>query len=344
MTVYFDYKNFISLFNSQTESEKYRNVIQFLKKQVDIHLNFATEELDDNEFILLTEFQEGRQEGWKSKSKFTHGKNEINPRPLSEDSFPSKSSLYLLDDKNVETLKEKNFVLIGGVNEEVDLLSSLNIDTDDYGFHVELEIGEKEFKDWNEIQKFVRPFSSLLFVDRFMFYGTEKRGKLSLFKYNIEVILNNYYKNKNSNSTLIFVYRVDPEAERPNNIEPGPDFELLKKKINSKIESIKKNCPLPEVVFIGVPRDEIKDEHDRHIISNYLRIKSGDSLIYYNYKGKIISKSSTIDFYSLGKRNYRENTSAIVSKINKIILETYDKYPKYCDVPDGINLKNLLKF
>jgi len=88
--------------------------------------------------------------------------------------------------------------------------------------------------------------------------------------------------------------------------------------------------------FISVPKGKIDDEHDRHIISNYIRFKSGDSLVYFSSAGIKLTMSKDFDIYSMANRNYQKNTKLLLDDIRKIIKDTHALYPFRCSFEDGI--------
>jgi len=339
MTVFFDRTNFFSLIKNLQESNRETEVLRFLKRQVDVHFNFSMEDLEEYESIVVEEFQEGVAADWK----WTHSSDKILERPLSIKSFPEMNGIYLLDDANVESLKKKHFLIIGNISEEAETLDYLIFDKRDYGFHMQKIIGSAEFEKWDRIESFCLPFSTIVFIDRFMFQGPEIGGNLGLFDYNIGIILKNFYQMKVGPSRLIFVYRiVDNVAASHPYYDLGPDLNRLKEKIKRLVKGVNKYCPDPEIILIGVPKDRIEDEHDRHIVSNYIRIKSGDSFVYFDSIGRKVSKSNEIDFYSLGKREYRDSTTYLLDKVKTIIQDTFIRYPQYCYCPGSIPIESVI--
>jgi len=63
-------------------------------------------------------------------------------------------------------------------------------------------------------------------------------------------------------------------------------------------------------------------EHDRHIITNDFRIKSGDSFNFFDSTGKIITKGTELDIYPLIEKENLENTLLLIKKAKKIMEET----------------------
>ncbi|RVU02563.1 hypothetical protein EOD41_01080 [Mucilaginibacter limnophilus] len=335
MIVYFDKANYIKYLKTVDDDKEGPDTLRMLKNQLSIHLNFKTEDLDEYEQVLLEEFQSGVS----THFKFTFGDNEI-VRPIKKENLPSKNGIYLLDDSSLSSLKKQHTVVAGGVGEEIDALKTLIIDID-YSFHAERVIG-KDITYTNHLNILGLPFSTLVVVDRYMFKGPEVGGNLGLYQYNLDLILKNAFINKQGYSRLIFVYQINTKvANTSPYYDEGPDLEKLTTKIKKVTH---KYCPAPELYFIGVPSGIIDDEHDRFIISNYLRIKSGDSLIYFDSSGVVTTKSKTVDFYSLGNKNYRDVNTIILNKLSQIIEETLDKHPKYSKVPHGTQSKEVINF
>lgn len=333
MIVYFDKENYISFLKASTSSVIARDTLRMLKNQLSIHLNFDLHNLNDEEIILHEEFQEGVSPDFI----ITDGNNAVE-RPLSKESFPEFNGVYLLNE-NTDSIKRLHTILIGSLDEEVDILSKLIINVD-YSFHKEKTIG-KEITPEKALSLEGLPFSTLVVIDRYMFKGPELGGNLGLFDFNLSKILRNVYQNKLGLSRLIFVYQVNVGVAKENkNYDEGPDFDKISKKIKNVLN---KYCPSPEIIYVGVPVGSIQDEHDRFIISNYLRIKSGDTYVYFDSNGNIKSKSLTVDSYSLAYRNYRENTNKLVDKINTICNETIINYQRFTKFPLGLNVDNIIK-
>lgn len=234
-------------------------------------------------------------------------------------------------------------MIIGKISEEKETLDHLIFDKNDYGFHIQKIIGSAEFERWDRLESFCLPFSTIVFIDRYMFKGPETGGNLGLFDYNIGIILKNFYITKVGPSRLVFIYRiVDNVSPTHYSYDLGPDLIRLKEKIKRLVKGVNKYCPDPEIILIGVPKDSIEDEHDRHIVSNYIRIKSGDLFVYFDSIGRKVSKSNEIDFYSLGKREYRATTNYLLGKIKTIIQDTLIRYPQYCYCPGSIPKESVI--
>jgi hypothetical protein len=335
MTVYFDKENYINYVKSIENDPVGQDTRRMLKQQLDVHMNFDRADLDEYEEILLDEFEEGVS----NEFKLTFGN--VIQKPLKKDSLPSMTSIYLINDTDsVKNLKLTHAVLVGGLGEEIRTLGDLIINSD-YSFHDEKIIG-KEIRPEKHLDILGLPFTTLVIVDRYIFKGPEASGNLGLYEYNLNRILKQIYERKRGPSNLVFIYQVNVKVPRTDpKYDEGPDIAKLLKKIKNATH---KHCPAPEIYFIGVPAGSIDDEHDRFIISNYLRIKSGDCTVYFNSAGKILTKSLTTDFYSLAFRKYRDTNKNLILKLNKLIEDVLKNYNKYSSTPSSANKAEIIKF
>ncbi|EON77696.1 hypothetical protein ADIS_1915 [Lunatimonas lonarensis] len=336
MRVFFDKENFISFSKLIEFDARKTNILDMLKKNLPIHFNFDLDSLDDDEFILVEEFWEGVSEDWV----YTHKVDKVSPRPVEVDSFPEKSGVYLISCDNLPKIKRKKLFLIGGLGEELDCLGKILIDPDEYGFHVPFGVGDYLFKSWSEVRDFAFPFSYMFIIDRYIF----KSNNLVLFNFNLKVILNEFYLDKEGPSKLVFIYQVNPFVRREDpKFDLGPDLENLRTMIRKTIKAINRNCKSPDLYFFGIPHKEIKDEHDRHLITNYVRIRPGDSFTYFDSLGNIVSASSEVDVFSLGKKVYREKSHFIVEKMRSFVKESFERFPRFCLLEPGKSVDDALE-
>lgn len=337
MNCYFDLLNFKE-FSKQTvevsTQEQSMSCLKMLKKNFDIIINETVyEELEEEYQILLEEFQSGFE------GNLTFVKNFKRNIAINDSLY--LGSIILLDDVDLtNSLKTKNQILVGSLKEETETLSSLILD--DQGFHKEEQIG-KDITPALYININHLPISKIFIIDRYLFKGPEVGGNLGLFEYNIEKLLKNILYDRRSRIDIILVYQIHNKTIPNTNkdYDNGPE----KQKIVNKIKNlVHKHCPKPNICMIAVPKGKIDDEHDRHIITDYLRIKSGDSFAYFKSNGDIASKSLFVDFYSHGKKSYKINSDVLMSKINTYTNECIDKYASESYIPKDYNQKDLIVF
>lgn len=336
MTCYFDIANFreFSKQNVQKETtEESMACLRMLKKNFNIILNdVAYDDLDEEIKILIEEFQSGVE------GEFGFRKGIIESISKCQKEF--FGSILLLDQATlVSTLKNKNQILVGCLTEETETLSKLLIA--DQEFHSEEQIGKHiTFDNFLNLKKL--PVSKIFIIDRYLFKGPEIGGNLGLFEFNIQKLLQTVFEDRQSKIDIIFVYQVHNKtvAADHRDYDNGPEKSTIVERIKKMVH---KHCPKPNVCMIAVPKGKIEDEHDRHIITDYLRIKSGDSFAYFKSTGEIGSKSLFVDFYSHGKKAYKDNTQVLLSKINTYTNECIAKYPGEIYIPSDYDKTNLIK-
>lgn len=337
MNCYFDVSNFKE-FSKQNVQEEIKEIsmacLRMLKKNCNVIINEVSyEDLDEDMQILIEEFLTGVE----GDLYFNKDVRE-NVSQTTKDFYGS--ILLLDDDLLIKTLKNKNQILVGGINEETETLSKLFIV--DQEFHSEKQIG-KEITSTNFLSLKSLPLTKIFIVDRYLFKGPEIGGNLGLFEFNIEKLLRSIFDGRKSKVDIVFVYQVHNKTVGIDHREydNGPD----KSKIVERIKKlVHKHCPKPNVIMIAVPKGKIEDEHDRHIITDYVRIKSGDSFAYFTSTGSVSSKSLFVDFYSHGKKSYRENSRVLMSKINAYTNECITNYPTESYIPTDYPQNNLITF
>lgn len=314
MVVYFDIKNLISLFKSIDDNPRGDAILRILKQQLNILFNFSIESISEELELQLTEFTEGT--GRNRAELFIHF-SEVDNFPIRPvETVADRNGIFLLENIS-EKLRSSNQNLIGDVGEEISTLEQLILNTYDESLHEQRSISSDDFSNWNKVSKYIRPFNSMVIIDRYMFTGSSTGGNLGLFEYNLKIILGLFFKNCNCQPRLVFIFQI--KTTGPSR-DMGPNSKELTTKIVKAIKSMNKNCKKPEIALIYVS-NTIDDEHDRNIITNYLRIKGGDTFVYYNSANEIITNSSDLDVYSLGNLQYRSNAEKLKAKLNGIISE-----------------------
>jgi hypothetical protein len=342
MKVIFDEKNAVSFFKQIDQSIIGDDILKLLKRQVNLQFNFDLDEVGEELEFQILEFEEagGRKE---NNLSIVYNKNKKDVVFCLND-IDCNNDVLLLE--NISTkVKEAYKVLIGEVGEEIEVLSDLFLNINDVSVQENIEIGSKDFKSWEDIGIFNRPFSSIVIVDRYMFKGPEIGGNYGLFEYNLKKIIGALFKNQSQKTNLTFIYQINPFVSRTNqNYDEGPDIIKLKQKVKNAVKSLNRHCPEPNINFIAVPKGKISDDHDRHIITNYLRIKSGDTLVYFDSQGDIITHSNEFDIYSMARKKYRDTTISLVGKLNIIVNETLNQFGNRCLLSDPEKIKNIINF
>lgn len=354
MKVYFDLDNFRYFFKtlddkpSDSESLEGTTILRLLKENFEIHLNFKPEDEDLGEFLeeQLGEFTEGVA----NETKLTHSFDALGERPIDENNVEFElNSVYLINDPIVESLKTKKEVVVASVGEENKLFNKLTIGSD---FHDQRIIDETDFNSWEKLEQYVLPFSTLLLNDRYIFKEGSIGSEWKIFNKNLGVILKQFYKNKTSNARLVFICEIDPFNKFKKIYFSSGYFKRIYANIEDTIKEENENIPIPEIVLAFVPvtkyRDDlkqIKNKHDRCIITNYFRIGGYDSFTKFYPNGEIKGDNTDVDFYSHGKKKYENISRKKVVEFSKVIEDLRKYYPQYFhinfDLADDEKIINL---
>ena len=343
MTVVFDKENAISFFKQIDDSDIGEDIINLLKRQLSLQFNFELDNIDEALEFQILEFIEagGRIERGLTIS-FKNGKDYTEPFCL--ENITKNNDVFLLE-SITNKVKKSNKVYSGTIGEEIDILSKLFLNKNDLSTHESITIGSDSFKSWRDIERYSTPFSTLLVVDRYMFKGSETGGNLGMFDYNLKEIIATLFKNINHRANLIFIYQINISVPLTNlQYDEGPDQVKLRQKVKNATKIYNKYCPEPNISFVAVPKGQIKDEHDRYIISDYIKIKSGDSIVYFDSQSNIISNSNDFDIYSLAKKQYESTTKNLVVKLNSTVNETLRTFKRRCLLHDDTITSNLISF
>jgi hypothetical protein len=343
MTVVFDKLNAISFFKQIDECIIGDDIIKLLKRELNLQFNFQLDDKDEALELQITEFTEagGRKDAGLS---IVFKKEKDYKEPFCIESILNPNNVFLLESITPK-IKKSNLVLIGEIGEEIEVLKKLFLCENSLSVHELVSIGSNSFESWKDIEKFNRPFTNIVIVDRYVFKGSETGGNIDLFEYNLKEILSTIFKSVNHKTNLTFIYQINPFVkDNSPSFDEGPDLKKLKSKIKNAVKLQNKYCPEPIMNFIAVPKGQIDDEHDRHIITNYLRIKSGDTLIYFDSNNKIITDSNEFDIYSSSRNQYRVSTKKLTIKLNEFVNETLSKFKTRSLLDDDDKYVDLINF
>lgn len=320
MTTYFDKANLISFFKQVDEHRFGDDVLSILKKQLNLFFNFSLDSISEELEDQLSEFTEGVG---RNRDKLTikfSDKDIFNDRPVS--TVKNTNGIYLLESIEAKLLNSYMY-LMANVGDEINTLQKLIINEYDSSLHEQRTISEADFNSWDKVIKYIRPFNSMVIVDRYMFSGSAA-GNLGMFEYNLKKFLAHSFEKIQGQPRLVFIFQIKANRAQP---EMGPDSGEMISKIVKAVKTKNKHCKRPEVALVYVS-NTFSDEHDRSIITNYFRIKSGDTFVYFNSTNTIITNSSDLDFYSLGNLQYRDAANNLKHKLSKLIDEVVSRNPE----------------
>lgn len=292
MKVYFDKDNLVSFVNSKP-SEETSFCKDLLKRKCKILFTFPKNEVIDDERLKmwLTTLSDGLRKdiSWNVGQLI----RPLKAHNIINEGMDALQSVYLLNDESVNDLKSKGIVLVGGIGEEVKVLSSLWFDDMQYI----KDIFDKVNK-WDDIIPYMSPTSDILIIDNFLMHHEE------LISYNLLKILMVLCSQSNQQKLSIVIF-VEKDDNRLRDY-----YENLKQEIESKVKSIVSTSP--NVAIVAAPKTQI-GEHDRTILTNYKMFVSGDSWNYFNGKGEKITKGRHLTVHSLVDDDIKNKADRLIS-------------------------------
>ena len=266
-------------------------------------------------------------------------------RPLSVDTVKNFSkeelmAIYLLQDDMLSDLSGKGVLLMGSVGDELKVLSKLYINRTDNDFCNIYNVQSGKFS-WAVLDESIFPCAEIILVDRYVFTvkcrnedeEDYKEKKSKIFELNLFPILRwACLRNKTSRMNIIVFTQVDMRVK-------GKDVE---KETESNVDLIKKNvlgfrCAV-NVTIILCPKNQY--EHDRFLITNYLRLKSGDSFKYFGLdeegKMKLQTHGAELDVACLASRSVYKNTMSVLQR-GQDIINGLQRCKSNCIIGDKIS-------
>lgn len=316
--VYFDQNNIFSFIASHKD-ELYNDCVRMLKKKCKLKLTFAKNELkqtenDDNnikelKLMLLSLITKMNDGVGKYEADKVYYAIEYPVRPLKTNlyqgmNFDQLSSVYLLADEKIDSIKECGFMLCGGVGQEIEVLKELILD-DDYQFNKRIDI--REMKDWKLLSRYASPCTDIVFVDQYLYSSPE------IVEYNAEKLLLDLCKWANNCKVNIVIFTQPSYYNKFTQQTFSPDWEKNKSSLKKKLE--RKIGKEPNITFV---LSSDLGEHDRTLFTNYKSYESGDTLNYFDSKG-FISKGRYLNVHSnIDNDIYEQNKKFIIDMQNLI--------------------------
>ena len=168
MNLYIDKENVFSLIRSmRKDPQRYEDCVRLMRRNLNVKFNFSPDGLSPVERELFDVFFEDLNYAGTDK---TFLETAFPQRPLKANCYNQFStehlrSVYLLDDPKVGVVIDKGCLLIGGVGDELEVLSRLFFD--DYQYNERIDI-EQVGGNWNFLSKHALPTSDILIVDQYI--------------------------------------------------------------------------------------------------------------------------------------------------------------------------------
>lgn len=332
MDIYLDKENLANLMKLYDENKKY---IQVIKNNFDtIWFNFFEEDLDDKVGSFLGAFTSGNTTRKTPKINYLKPKDSIFPfrgkikkMPKNQFSKDQLTSIYLINaNKNViNHYKNKSGILIGGSGEEKEILDKIFLQNEDYKFDRKLMIAGKYFTEWSknpefnknnvfykwdDLKQYITPVSDIIFIDNYIM-SNESDINTNLIPF-LKVLIG---EQRNINLVLFVSRNANHYVDLPATKEKDTE------RIRAYLEKMKKIL-VRELEFGNKGKITIimsANFHDRTVLTNYLRIYSGDSFNYFLPKENKKQVDETIVDRTKGDEIH---LSSLADKDNRYLAET----------------------
>lgn len=198
------------------------------------------------------------------------------------------SSVYLLDDPNIEKLEDSGNFLVGKVGREMDVLSRLMIGEDEEMlYELKLSPIEDYFNNklWSGLDKVPMPCSDIIIVDSFLLQNSK------LYSNNIVSLLDKLTEEVRASKVNIVLFCLkDNNPQDPvyyNDVINLIKYEFSKVYVDASVS-----------IVVLDKKDEFKN-HDRKIFTNYLYYESGPTLNFYDSNGVLTTYGDQFTVNSL---------------------------------------------
>lgn len=313
MNLFIDKENLMSFIQSRKSDKDFFDVCErVMKRQLDVKFNFLKSDITEEG---LRTFFCGFCEGCGT-SKMDFCPNKVPSRPVSSKNcldwnWSEYSSIFLVSDENLPALKRKNMVLMGDKGEELKTFRSL-LCKNDYLFIKKID--SKQMSSWKQIfnelkpsgesEAYPLPCTDIIINDRYLFKQQKEILEANLC--DLLPCLTECPSKDDRAKVNIVIFTLHDFL----------DVDVAKKIINKAIE--KSTGKKPNLTFV-TSRDNKLIGHDRFIFTNYYKIESGDSFIYFDTSGKFISNGDGVTFFSLADKDNYEGMKVKQKELNEIV-------------------------
>ena len=308
MNLYIDKENIEALIGAQKAS-LYNECMSTIKKQLSVFFNFSKKDLKAND--SLQSWYMGLSEGVGRDNTFTFMDDDVVPkRPIaanchSDFTSAKLSAIYLLNDEHLSNLKNPGAVLVGAPGEELDVFNRLFLLQKDYDFNKELLIGSADFSTWQDISKYAMPLTDIIFVDSYILSDS------SLVPSNFIRFLEVMCQSVKCPVNIVAYVNIKHVPTAPS---------VIRQQVLAAIQNITGHTPAFTLVqYTDQAGVDSLSEHDRTVVTNYVRIKSGDTYNYFWSDGRKKTKGRELSLMSLAKKANHDLAKKLVSDLQQNI-------------------------
>lgn len=318
MDLYFDEVN-LKAFIGRVGDPLHDECLNTVRKLLNVKFNFTKDRLAQDP-DLLAWYTTNLTSGIGTSDKYFL-EDQFPERPLKSNSYISfdmeqLSAIYLIDDERVEIFKEAHAVLCGAPGECLETISTTFLKNNDYRFErtllikgrsdsPEKNIDDSVLKQWNDLSTFDLPLTDIVIFDQFALKQPD------LIDYNLIPMVTALVNNVAAKVNVI-IYTSTKEA--------FVDHVELDKVIKKAVSNITgKKCTFTLIRVTSQRGVRSKAEHDRCIITNYGRYRSGDSFAYWKEDGTRFNTGRDLSISSLAHPETHDQFRQLIEDIQSNI-------------------------
>lgn len=303
MKLYVDRQNLINLF---TQKHPLRDdALRTVQRQLDVHFNFSKAEAyaDETLSMLLPAFNEGLAEGVTHEFE-AEGYIPFELKSNVHTTHPDRHAVFLSENNSKAALcQQKRGFLVFGPGQEFDLFRELFLGRSDYDFDKRLGIGSAEFSAWPHLAPYALPFTDFILIDNYLY------DDASLIPSNLHPFLDELHRRKQLDTNLVFF----TDRDRFTTGQEAGFMATIRQRVQA-VTGIRPNLTL---VFWRQRRGvDNFAEHDRTLVTNYLRMYSGDTFNYFDSTGHTITHGRELTISSLAKRENFTLARKLIADLN----------------------------
>lgn len=308
MKVYFDLANLLSFIHSAGD-KRYADCIRMLIDNFDLHFSFSS-----NDIMELDKDNKEDVKMWirsmdSLKSEIVW--NEAFPNKelkLKDCSKDALECVYFLSPEKTSKIIDNNILLVAKVGDEIGTLTSLFVDGNQYSDNIFNRI-----EDWSDIESYVSPCTDIIIVDKYILSSPD------LYTNNLFSLLKTLSKKAVNAKLKIVLFVPTHNYNRETKVNFEPDWDGIYEKIRKDGKKFK-----PNVTFVTM-NEQLFDEHDRTIFTNYKLIDSGDTFNYFLSSGEKCTKGRWLHVNSKAKKSFLEDSRTFINDLQEIIKDIESK-------------------
>jgi hypothetical protein len=306
-----------------------QDALHTMQTQLDVEFNFTKQDAQEDELLNFW-FQEFSEVKGADNRHYFNSADE-SPFTLQDNTnatWTKKHTAFVIEkpDEIIKRYQQAGQLMVYGLGEEFDFFKTIFLGYPNRESHRGLRIGDEGLRKWLDLLPYTTPLTDIVLIDRYIASDGE------LVDVNLLPILKLLHTGKKSRTNILLL--TDKQK-----LGTGLTPVTLAAKIKAAVAQVP-GCSANVTVVCwnnstaqnrrDYPQASVFEEHDRTLVTNYTRWKSGDTFNYFNSAGQRITKGRELDLFSLAKR---DNLKLVL-----VLLKDIQTYLEWCRInnPDNI--------